>query len=213
MLTKSMTALVAMGLMASASAYAHPTSGNAFGSDHDRRIGRDDGHKHGRGREGHDRHYDGRPAFVEVRVVDVRPVVQHVVVERPRRVCRDEVVDVREGGLPYGVAGPTIAGGIVGAAIGRQFGSGGGRDAMTMLGALAGSAVAHDRALRHAAEQPEVVHERTVRRCRIVEERHLEERRTGYDVTYEYEGRRRHMHSDEAPGDRIRLQLGIVLGG
>ena len=42
-----------------------------------------------------------------------------------------------------GSVGNTIAGAIVGGAIGNQFGSGSGRDAMTMLGAIVGADVAN----------------------------------------------------------------------
>jgi uncharacterized protein YcfJ len=185
MLRRSLAATVALGLVGSTNAFAH--------------------HDHGVARR------DGTVEYVEARVVAVRPIVRQVVVERPRRECWNEVVDVPESGLPYGVAGPTIAGGIVGAAIGRQFGSGSGRDALTMLGALAGSAVAHDRALRRQgyADEP-ATREETVRRCRVVTERRTEQRAEGYDVTYEYRGRRRHMRTAERPGAHVRLRVSVA---
>src|SRR5690606_12399976 len=64
-------------------------------------------------------HRPTRTVLVDARVIDVRPIVRRVTVERPRQECWDEVVEVRERALPYGVAGPTLAGGIIGAAIGR----------------------------------------------------------------------------------------------
>lgn len=184
MFTKTKTTLVALGLMGAAPVFAHPGEGRG--------------------------HRAGDVEYVEARVVAVRPIVREVTVERPRQECRDEVVEVRDDALPYGVAGPTLAGGIVGAAIGRQFGAGSGRDAMTMLGALAGSAVAHDRAVRKLGDGEAEVREETVRRCRVVTERHVEERTDGYDVTYEYGGRRYHMRTPERPASFVRLRVSVA---
>jgi uncharacterized protein YcfJ len=154
-------------------------------------------------------HKPPKTAYVEARVVDVRPIVRRVTVERPRQECWDEVVEVREPVLRYGVAGPTLAGGIIGAAIGRQFGSGDGRDALTVLGAVAGSAVAHDRAVRNAGGQSVRLREETVQRCRVVTERHVEERTDAYDVTYEYAGRHYHMRTSEPPANRVRVRVSV----
>ena len=75
------------------------------------------------------------------------PLVRYVTVDRPRQECWDEIVT--EPVRPFGVAGPTIAGGVVGAAVGRQFGSGSGQDALTLIGAVVGSAVGHQHAVRN----------------------------------------------------------------
>lgn len=155
-------------------------------------------------------HKPERIAYVDARVVAVRPIVRRVTVERPRQECWDEVVEVREPVRPYGVAGPTLAGGIIGAAIGRQFGSGSGRDALTLLGAVAGSAVAHDRAVRNAGGPSVRVREQTVQRCEVVTERHIEERTEAYDVTYEYAGQRYHMRTSEPPANRVRVRVSVA---
>jgi len=97
------------------------------------------GHAYGHGHS----HYRYTPAVVSARVVGVEPMVRYVTVNRPREQCWDEIV--REPVRRYGVAGTTAAGTVVGAAIGRQFGSGNDRDALTVLGAVAGGAVAHPR--------------------------------------------------------------------
>ena len=105
---------------------------------------------HGRGHgHAHHVHVVPAPAVVSARVVGVEPVVRYVAVARPRQECWDEIV--REPVRPFGVAGPTAAGSIVGAAIGRQFGSGNDRDILTVLGAVAGGAVARERAIRNGA--------------------------------------------------------------
>jgi uncharacterized protein YcfJ len=154
-----------------------------------------------RGR-GHGHH--GSTEFVYARVVDVDPLVRYVTVERPRQECWDEIVT--EPVRPFGVAGPTIAGGVVGAAVGRQFGSGSGQDAMTVIGAVVGSAVGHQHALRN---QGYATREVAVERCRVVSERFTEERIDGYLVTYQYQGRHYTMQTDVPPGDRVRLAVDV----
>jgi uncharacterized protein YcfJ len=152
--------------------------------------------------DGHDRHEAVQ--LVYGRVVDVQPMVRHVAVNRPRQECWDEVV--REPVRPFGTVGPTIAGGVVGAAIGRQFGSGNDRDVLTLIGAAAGSAVAHQVALRN---QGYATREVTVQRCEVVNDRVIEERIDGYLVTYQYQGRRYTMRTDTPPRDRVQLAVDV----
>lgn len=158
------------------------------------------GRDHGHGRGHAYGHYRGAPAVVSARVVDVDPMVRYVTVDRPRQACWDEIV--REPVRPYGVAGPTIAGSIVGAAIGRQFGSGHDRDALTVLGAVAGGAVAHQRAVRNGAGATREV---AVQRCEVVNERVTEQVVDGYLVTYRLDGRNYTMQTDRHPGDWVQL--------
>jgi uncharacterized protein YcfJ len=144
------------------------------------------------------------PQYVYARVVDVDPMVRYVTVNRPREECWSEVV--REPARPFGVAGQTAAGGIIGAAIGRQFGSGNDRDALTLLGAAAGAAVANQRAIRNGANATRDV---AVQRCEVVNERVTEERIDGYLVTYNYQGRNYTMQTATPPGDRVRLAVDV----
>jgi len=161
----------------------------------------DDDRGRGRGKAyGHYRH--AGPALVSARVVDVEPLVRYVTVNRPREECWDEVV--REPVRPYGVAGPTAAGSIIGAAIGRQFGSGNDRDALTVLGAVAGGAVAHRRAVRNGAGATREV---AGQRCEVVSDRVREQVVDGYLVTYRLDGRNYTMQTDRHPGDRVQLAV------
>ena len=141
-----------------------------------------------------------QPAVVAARVVGVEPMVRYVAVDRPREQCWNEVVS--EPVRPYGVAGPTAAGAIVGAAIGRQFGSGNDRDALTVLGAVAGGAVAHNRAVRNGAGATRDV---TVQRCEVVNDRVTEQVVDGYLVTYRLEGQRYTMRTDRHPGEFVQI--------
>jgi uncharacterized protein YcfJ len=159
----------------------------------------DDDDRRGRGHAyGHYRH--AGPAVVSARVVDVEPLVRYVTVNQPRQECWDEIV--REPVRPYGVAGQTAAGSIVGAAIGRQFGSGNDRDALTVLGAVAGGAVARQRAIRNGAGD---VRDVAVQRCEVVNDRVTEQVVDGYLVTYRLDGRHYTMQTDRHPGDYVQL--------
>jgi uncharacterized protein YcfJ len=161
----------------------------------------DNGHN-GRGRGNAHGHYRSAPAVVSARVVDVEPLVRYVTVNRPHEECWNEVV--REPVRPYGVAGPTAAGSIVGAAIGRQFGSGNDRDALTVIGAVAGGVVARNRALRNGAGATRDV---AVQRCEVVNDRVTEEVVDGYLVTYRLDGRNYTMRTDRHPGRYVELAV------
>jgi uncharacterized protein YcfJ len=164
-----------------------------------------DGGHHGRGKgHAYARGHGHGPAVVSARVVGVEPLVRHVTVSRPREQCWDEIV--REPVRPYGVAGPTLAGSIVGAAIGRQFGSGNDRDALTVLGAVAGGAVAHRRAVVNGAG---AVRDVAVQRCEVVHDRVTEQVVDGYLVTYRYDGRHYTMQTDRHPGDFVQLAVDV----
>jgi uncharacterized protein YcfJ len=148
-------------------------------------------------------HHVAAPAVVRARVVGVEPVVRYVTVDRPREECWNEVV--REPVRPFGVAGQTAAGSIVGAAIGRQFGSGNDRDLLTVIGAVAGGAVARERALRNGAA---AVRDVAVQRCEVVHDRATERVVDGYLVTYRLDGRNYTMRTDHHPGDWVELAAG-----
>jgi uncharacterized protein YcfJ len=153
---------------------------------------------------GYSRHAVYGNEIVYAPVVSVRPIVRYVTVERPRQECWQDV-EYRSA-VPGRVAATTLAGGIVGAAIGRQFGDGSGRDALTLMGAIAGSAVAHERAVRRNADSVYAV---PVERCRVVNERFTDEVIEGYDVVYRYHGRAYSMRTAEHPGSRVALEMNL----
>ena len=107
---------------------------NAALADHDNDRGRGYGYGH-RGQD-----------FAYGRVTAVEPIIHYVTVNQPRQECYEEYVR-----RPAGVAGPTAAGAVIGAAIGRQFGGGSGRDLATAAGAVAGGVIAHEHAERNHA--------------------------------------------------------------
>ena len=146
------------------------------------------------------------PRYANARVTGVQPIYETVVVERPVRSCRVEYVDRQI--ADRAVAGQTLAGAIVGAAIGRQFGDGSGRDALTVLGAVAGSAVAHDRALRRRGSAGVTIVSEPVEVCETEYRRHAERQITGYWVDYRHRGRHYRVRSFEHPGRHIRVFAG-----
>ena len=145
------------------------------------------------------------PRYASARVLNVEPVYRTVTVERPVRTCRREYVE-RYVDSPR-IAGTTIAGAVVGAAIGRQFGDGRGRDALTVLGAVAGSAVANDRARKRHGDDVVVVSE-PVERCRTTYRREATQQVTGYWVDYRHRGRRYRVMTHEPPGRFITVAIG-----
>jgi uncharacterized protein YcfJ len=141
--------------------------------------------------------------YARARVVGVEPIYETVIVETPVTSCRREVVEREVASA--NVAGQTLAGAIVGAAIGRQFGDGRGRDALTVLGAMAGSAVANDRAIRRGGGYT-IVRE-PVERCTTTVRRHAERQITSYWVEYRLRGRNYRMQSPVYPGREIRVPV------
>ncbi len=147
--------------------------------------------------------HDGVTDYVYARVVEVDPIVRYVTVQRPRRECWEETV--YEPARPLRIAGTTLAGGLIGGAIGRQFGGGRGRDALTLIASMAGAAVANERARARSGLVAV-----PVERCEIVRERVTEERIEGYRVTYQYQGRRHTVRTGAPPGEQIRLRVSVV---
>jgi len=159
---------------------------------------------HGRGNAYAYGHRAAPTEYVYARVVDVDPMVRYVTVNRPHEECWNEVERHPTG---FGAAGQTAAGGVIGAAIGRQFGGGSGQDMLTLLGAAAGATIAHERAIRNGAGSQ--TRDVTVQRCEVVNEQVTEQRTDGYLVTYAYQGRNYTMQTATPPGDRVRLAVDV----
>lgn len=153
------------------------------------------------------------PEYDYARVVSVEPIVRQVRIEVPQRECwtEDRYEQPRE--VHAGLAGPTILGGLIGGAIGTRIGNGDGRRAATVAGVLIGSALARDAAERRRAEraaysdpEPRVY---SVERCGVRYTDTYEERIEGYDVGYEYGGKRYRTRLPYDPGDRIRIRVAV----
>ncbi|MDH3281753.1 MAG: glycine zipper 2TM domain-containing protein [Gammaproteobacteria bacterium] len=141
------------------------------------------------------------------RVIKVRPITEIVEVSTPRQECWTE--HVTRHGHSHTSYTPEIVGGIIGAAVGNQFGGGSGRKVATAAGALLGGSIGRDYKYRrphggyHAYTEP-------VQRCETRHEYHSEERVVGYKVKYRYNGRVYHTRTDRHPGDRIPIRVNVT---
>lgn len=154
--------------------------------------------------------YRPAPEYDYARVVDADPIVRRVRVETPQRECWNEVQEVYPASRPPLTTdnlGSTVLGAVIGGVIGHQFGKGRGRDAATIAGTVIGGSVGRNTAdARSGRYGPE---ERTVERCEVRYEDTYEERIEGYNVEYEYHGRRYHTQLPYDPGDRIRIRVDV----
>lgn len=110
---------------------------------------------------------------------------------------------------------PTLLGGVVGGAIGNQFGGGNGKKALTALGAIVGASVAASASNQRepiyvSSYNPQPVYEtRPTKVCETSYE--LEETRVveGYQVSYQYMGRQFERTTDTHPGDRVKVYVTV----
>jgi uncharacterized protein YcfJ len=89
--------------------------------------------------------------------------------------------------------------------VGSQFGSGDGRRAATVAGAVVGGAVGRDVATRRDDRYGERV--RYEQRCVVHEEFRVEERVRAYRVAYRYHGRDYVTELPYDPGPRLRVAV------
>lgn len=147
-------------------------------------------------------------------VLRVDPIIETW--DRPvqRDQCWREPVSYREPARyrqPRRDRAPAVLGAIVGGVIGSQFGSGGGRDAATAAGALLGYQAVRDDQRRHGGGYYEGAREYTryEQRCEVNTEYFREERVTGYNVTYRYNGEVYNTVTDYHPGERLPVQVEV----
>jgi len=151
--------------------------------------------------------YERDSGYDYAKVVDVDPIVHRVRVTTPRRECYTDTVyeDVRH---PGGNPGATVLGGIIGAAVGNQIGSGDGRRAATAAGAIIGATIGNTQSQRRNPGYTET-RARDIERCDTRYEETYEERVDGYRVTYVYNGRQSTTRLPYDPGDRIRVRVDV----
>jgi len=149
----------------------------------------------------------GQTEYVYAEVLQTRPIYQSVTVSTPRQQCWQEQVQVREShrsGSRTPVLVSTVIGGAIGNAVGNNKSS---RRVGTVVGAALGHSVGRD--IVSANSHPQPVRYQTVQHCDTVNEYRNEERLTGYQVVYRYNGAERSVHMDHDPGDRIRLRVQV----
>jgi uncharacterized protein YcfJ len=184
------------------------------------RADRDDGYYDQDG-DGYSNGYD----YAEV--LSAEPNLRQVRVVIPRRECytATRYVPADDGDYrrhrPAG--GPMILGGLIGAVVGHQIGSGDARGLGTVAGAMIGGAVGHDIARRQAderdaADRDQDGRDRPLRaidseRCETRYDEHYESRVESYRVTYRYQGRVYHTVLARDPGSRLRVRVAVTPEG
>ena len=131
------------------------------------------------------------------RVISATPVMASVAV--PNRVCTEEQQLV--GARPSGAG--AVIGAIAGGVLGHQVGGGFGRAAATGIGAVAGAAIGNGIEVNAANAYPPTAV--PVQRCQTVSA--YENRTVGYDVVYEYAGRRYTTRTSRDPGPEIEVDV------
>lgn len=139
------------------------------------------------------------------RVRSVQP--QYETVTLPRQECSSQWINEShrvESRRGYGGA---VIGGVAGAVLGNQVGKGHGREAATALGAVVG-AFTGDRMSNgdRGGERYEQV-PRQVQTCQTVNE--LQQRLTGYQVSYEYRGQSFTALMPRDPGPRMQVRVSV----
>ena len=153
------------------------------------------------------------------RVLSVTPINEHIPVTREecwnenQRVYEDRTVTRSDTGAAIGPG--TVLGAVIGGVVGHQFGSSsGGRDRGTAAGAIVGGLVGNQVDKQNAAPPPPVAEvervpvDRTVQRCRTVQE--VRDARLGYDVRYRYGGREFITRLDRDPGPNLRVAVNVA---
>jgi uncharacterized protein YcfJ len=144
----------------------------------------------------------------QARVRGVEP--QYESVQIPRQECTSQWVTEQPARPAVGAGGygGAIIGGLAGGLLGNQVGKGHGKEAATAAGAVVG-AITGDRLSNNgvamAAPQPEA---REVRTCQTVND--VQNRLTGYRVTYEYRGNEYTTIMREQPGAMLPVRVSVT---
>ncbi|MEH6469972.1 MAG: glycine zipper 2TM domain-containing protein [Halopseudomonas sp.] len=167
----------------------------------------DSSHRNDRGHGG--KGNNGRQHFAKVIAVD--PITQSISRKIPIEQCWSEQVRYEGSNGGYRSNTGTLLGGIIGAAIGNNLGRGHHRDnknIKTVAGGLLGAAIGRDISARSQSRhsQPEY---RTEQRCSTEYETQWEQRITGYNVTYRYQGETYNTRMDYDPGKKIRVHVQV----
>ena len=131
------------------------------------------------------------------RVLSATPVTASVAV--PNRVCTEEQQLV--GARPSGAG--AVIGAIAGGVLGHQIGGGFGRAAATGIGVVAGAAIGNGVEVNAANESPPTAV--PIQRCQTVSA--YDNRTVGYDVVYEYAGRRYTTRTSRDPGPELEIDV------
>ena len=139
-------------------------------------------------------------------VVSVDKVYKQVRVEEPYKECYIKETVQNNGD---GSATNEIIGGIIGGAIGNQFGEGDGKEVMTLAGILMGASIAND-AEKAAAKGTQTVVSQEV--CENKVRQKIEKRLSHYKVTVDYNGSEVSFSTKRRPFDDV-IKIEVTVDG
>jgi len=148
-----------------------------------------------------------RPGGQYAMVIDARPVYESARYEVPEQSCHYETVAYREPGGQQSYTG-TIAGGIIGAAVGNKLGGNSRRnkDISAVAGGLLGASIGRDVSNNNRSSTTRYRDEQV---CQTRYRTEYSQQITGYNVTYQYDGRVYQTHTRHHPGDRIPVDVQV----
>jgi uncharacterized protein YcfJ len=144
-------------------------------------------------------------SFIDnARVRSVQP--QYESVQVPREECRSQWVNEAQPAPNSPSLGGIAIGAVVGGLLGNQVGKGHGREAATAAGAVAGAVVGNQ--VAGSNQPPQYAQgQREVRECRQVVD--MQQRLTGYRVSYDYRGREYTSVMRQDPGANLAVRVSI----
>ena len=131
------------------------------------------------------------------RVISSTPVIQQIAV--PRQVCTTQPAVIQQ--QPATRGGGAVSGCRGGGTAGNQFGGGGGGAAATALGVIGGALLGNT----IEGNQAQAAQVQNVQQCTT--QTYYENRTTGYNVRYEFNGKEYNVQLPYDPGPTIRLQV------
>jgi uncharacterized protein YcfJ len=133
-------------------------------------------------------------------VVDVQPVYEQYQVPQDRQICED-YRGRQHPNNQQSNGGGAFLGAVLGGVIGNRFGKGNGRKASTAVGAVIGASIGSQ------AKSSKHSYNNQRRSCYTQRDYIIEERISGYEVSYDYNGRVYQTTMQNHPGDRVRIQV------
>lgn len=133
------------------------------------------------------------------KVMSVEDVYRNHTIRQPHQDCYTQ--QVRQGVDGDGSATNELVGGLLGGAIGNQFGKGKGKDVMTVAGALLGASIANDGERGYKTVNEQV--------CDTKYNYNTEKRFSHYLVKYQYNGKLYSYTTNNKPYANIRVRVNI----
>jgi len=138
------------------------------------------------------------------KVLSAEPLTRKVKI--PRQECHDEQVTHTKPVKDQNRLIGTGIGALVGGVLGHQVGGGSGKTLATVAGAGVGGYAGNK--IQQNAQQKDT-YTTTEQRCNTVHD--IKEEPAGFDVVYELNGSKHHLHTDTDPGSSLPVKDGKVV--